>query len=202
MSRTACEDVFAVPEMAEMILLQLPMRDILVNVQRTSRAWQRLVNNSLAIQQAIFMRPVGHAPLRYFNPDPQVRTWSRERWAESEDAAGVSVIENPIITNALQQILSHGPESFVNVEAARHPQASWRRMFATQPPTAELAIALRTPQGYKRETLTNEEGLRLEELDLPWDDMRTLSITGWYQWQTCTLRAQCAVTRQRMLSSH
>ena len=47
--------VFAIPELFETILLQLPVRDLLL-AQRVSKEWQDMITTSVQIQQALFFK--------------------------------------------------------------------------------------------------------------------------------------------------
>jgi hypothetical protein len=55
---TAAHRVFAMPELAEMIFMELSFSDVLVNVQRVCREWKGVIGWSLPVQQALFMRPI------------------------------------------------------------------------------------------------------------------------------------------------
>lgn len=58
---------FAIVELAERIFLELPPRDILVNIQRTSKQFQAVVEGSTPIQQALFFKPITDVKLKWVN---------------------------------------------------------------------------------------------------------------------------------------
>lgn len=53
----------AIPELLELMLLQLPLRDILV-FQRVCKRWQAVIVDSLSIQKGLFLRPTKDVQLR------------------------------------------------------------------------------------------------------------------------------------------
>lgn len=57
MAQTAASKVLQIPELFEQILRELPQRDILLNVQRTCRAWKAVVDTSPPIQRRLFFAP-------------------------------------------------------------------------------------------------------------------------------------------------
>ncbi|KAK4952002.1 hypothetical protein LTR10_009922 [Elasticomyces elasticus] len=65
----AVGNVFATVELAELIFLDLSMRDVLCGVKGTCREWKAVVDSSLPIQQALFLRPITNMRLRYANFD-------------------------------------------------------------------------------------------------------------------------------------
>ena len=59
--------VFAVAELFEAVLLQLPQRDLLV-LQRVSHRWRDTIANSPIAQEKLFFQPIAHAAEPELNP--------------------------------------------------------------------------------------------------------------------------------------
>ncbi|KAI5357998.1 putative F-box-like domain superfamily protein [Septoria linicola] len=77
---TAADRALNVAELLERILLQLPMKDILLD-QRVAKFWRDLVKSSPKLQQALFYRP-----------DYEVETWTAVNWEiDSRDDASTVV---------------------------------------------------------------------------------------------------------------
>ncbi|KAK5693458.1 hypothetical protein LTR97_010027 [Elasticomyces elasticus] len=57
--------VFGTNELAEMIFLGLPIRDVLTSTQRICREWKAVIEGSLPIQQALFRKPISDERLMY-----------------------------------------------------------------------------------------------------------------------------------------
>ena len=45
------------PELLELILLELPMKDLLLNAQRVCRRWKANIDGSIKLQRALFFTP-------------------------------------------------------------------------------------------------------------------------------------------------
>ncbi|KAK4614102.1 hypothetical protein CLAFUW4_09542 [Fulvia fulva] len=56
MAPKAGETVAAIPELVEMILLQLPLQDVML-AQRVDRTFRDVIGGSSKLQQALFLRP-------------------------------------------------------------------------------------------------------------------------------------------------
>ncbi|KAL0931214.1 F-box domain-containing protein [Colletotrichum truncatum] len=57
-TQSAMEVVLAIPELLESILIQLDMTTLLLSAMRVSKTWKSLMDESPAIQQALFLKPV------------------------------------------------------------------------------------------------------------------------------------------------
>lgn len=135
-AESASQRVWALPELAELIFLELPPREILVNVQRTCRQWKAVVDGSTAAQQALFFKPISDQRLHY------------EAWNDEEDAypglttqetlEGARPVASPISFTGrgcwcrLREIMSR--------PGMDHPNASWKRQLLTQPPLAGCSV--------------------------------------------------------------
>lgn len=133
----AATQVFSTIELLEAILFELPAKDILLT-QRVSKEWQAVVKESNKLQRALFFKPVPGAPT--FIP--------RSSWREKPYSG--KVIGNPLL-QPLLDLLELGDDSHFTEEhnsvvaklsklgpkasAWTVPDASWRHMLTTQPPT-------------------------------------------------------------------
>lgn len=79
-------------KLVERIFLNLPMRDILVNVQRVSTQWHYLVQNSKPLQEALFFKPIFDRPL----------TFVRLR-RDIEDEQAIKASRTPVAPNLVRQ---------------------------------------------------------------------------------------------------
>jgi hypothetical protein len=89
------ETVLSKPELVDAILLQLPMRDLLVNAPRVSKTFNIIITSSPSIQRKLFFsadqsQPTGRR--RGWTPNPLLREafpplFENERW-------GMNTFEN------------------------------------------------------------------------------------------------------------
>ncbi|KAJ7187308.1 hypothetical protein C8R46DRAFT_1059433 [Mycena filopes] len=126
---TAQTNVLSAPELLELILAHLPMRDLLVVAPRVSKGWNA-VTLTPTVQRALFLTPdpttLSTAPVR--NPllmeiFPPFFAAQAYRWS----GAGTA---DPI----MKMPWSRAPEAF------RRADASWRRMLVMQPPAETLLV--------------------------------------------------------------
>lgn len=61
----------SVPELVEIILLQLPLRDVLF-AQRVDRTWHAIIANSPQLQRALFFKPAVNTTVAFHGPDPAI----------------------------------------------------------------------------------------------------------------------------------
>lgn len=143
-ARTATHRVIYTTELLEAILLQLPNKDILVHVQRVCLYFYNTISRSVALQHHLFFLP---CPRRFTttihrNPFLYARSWT-------------DYIDHRIPKYSPMST-SGPPPSFypwhndldltaVDWEAYRklrvpfeRPEASWRRMYVSQPPVTTL----------------------------------------------------------------
>ncbi|XXG97192.1 hypothetical protein Hte_003487 [Hypoxylon texense] len=59
------ERVLSIPELLEAILLHLDMTTLLVSATRINKAWQAVINTSVLIQQALYLRPISTETERF-----------------------------------------------------------------------------------------------------------------------------------------
>lgn len=111
-------------EILEMVLLNLEMKDLLVNSQRVCRKWTACIQGSPRLQQELFMLPAREDSPRVINPllAEQFPFWFQTRGCTYPPADEYS----------LKSFLSNRKDSILQ------PGASWRRMLIQQPPITSL----------------------------------------------------------------
>ncbi|KAK3627405.1 hypothetical protein LTR56_019206 [Elasticomyces elasticus] len=124
-------EVLNLPELLEMILLNLPMRNM-QRVRRVSKQWQATVDNSLPIKRALFQEPGTIADLAYD--------------ARCRDARTKRIHRRCLKYSCHPHFPAHGsdPGKHLNVLTKRAYRIP--RVFLTQPPetSASIVVALHT----------------------------------------------------------
>lgn len=118
-----------IPELLENILLNLPIRDLLL-AQRVNKTFQATILGSSKLQQALFLKPLAGKFL-YYQPPPRAPLL----WLESpEDPMHHTVHGNPFFYHVYGDVTSakDSPAS-PKSDAIQRPEASWRRMLVSQP---------------------------------------------------------------------
>jgi hypothetical protein len=101
------DQFFGITELFEQVLLQLPIKDLLLNAQRVSKAWRNTVKRSTSLQRALFLAPD----------------------IDDNHSTNRSLIQlNPF--GDLISIKEHTNRT----AAFDYSEASWRRMLILQPP--------------------------------------------------------------------
>ncbi|KAI9712315.1 MAG: hypothetical protein M1820_001528 [Bogoriella megaspora] len=155
---SARDQVIVIPELLERILLQLPLRKILV-VQRVCKLWLSVVTESYELQTALFLKPLrGHDSIS----ETSTTSWIFGSTVEQDgmphpfrlDMPPVRV--NPMIFEKLPlhwnplwdlrvgESNADRKDYFMadvfNEFIQSDPKASWRKMLLTQPPYACASI--------------------------------------------------------------
>ncbi|KAL4966618.1 uncharacterized protein BDV14DRAFT_198741 [Aspergillus stella-maris] len=174
---TATERALCIPEILELILLQLDMTDLLVAAQRVSSYWLTTIRNSPRLQQALFFDPVS-SPAKpkelYDLPDSMTRG---ESAIPEPYCTRLRVSINPLLEkhfggvffnltknrefirweHFMQQMTFAREEDWLREiidesykarwRAYTRREASWRRMLVTQPPQPGLGYVRRSKSG-------------------------------------------------------
>lgn len=119
---TANARVFGIFELAEKILLQLPITD-LIHISRVSRKFQSTVANSKPLQRALFLKPLAGKSVILVKPKPGRMLFLSDESSE----ISVRVLGNPF-TRRIMRGVNNDDAAFL------HHEASWRRMLLSQPP--------------------------------------------------------------------
>ncbi|KAF7185575.1 hypothetical protein HII31_13072 [Pseudocercospora fuligena] len=129
--------VFDTVELLESILLELPIRDVLL-AQRIAKSWQQTITGSIKLQRSLFLKPVP-AP-----PTSRSRTKRCMRFFDL-DTPCATVLQTPGSKTLLTSVLPITKSSSTTVLHLDEPIASkmdcdtssWRRMLLTQPSRGE-----------------------------------------------------------------
>lgn len=149
----AMNDVMQTSELLETILLQLPIRDLLLTTPLVCKAWQAAITASPRLRQALFLTPLKAKPLRF------MRRKGAGVWAEDEqDQHAYTVLVNPFYTFLTKRLGYPSKPRGAFHEALMRPDASWQCMLLTQPASTrheeavtEGAIVAREQVGEERE---------------------------------------------------
>ncbi|KAE8444470.1 hypothetical protein EG329_000561 [Mollisiaceae sp. DMI_Dod_QoI] len=155
----AQEQAFSLPEIVETILLQLPLRDLLINGQLVCHSWNSAIQ-SPTLQQALFIQPQPKTD----DQEPRFNPLLKEAFFPWFDK------------NQKQNRFSRGNE-FRTLDwnsndkkraAYARKEASWRRMLPVQPPatTFEVDAISNYQMGSRRQKgeVRFEEGVRMGAL--------------------------------------
>lgn len=116
------------------IFLNVPIRDILVSVQRVCKQWHAFISDCKPIQEALHFRPITAKPLKEnAPPDPRL---PRPKKTIPHGKICTSLIAHPV----LGRHLWNNTFNLNNKAALSAPEASWRRALATQPAVKELMV--------------------------------------------------------------
>ncbi|KAJ7763416.1 hypothetical protein B0H16DRAFT_1527814 [Mycena metata] len=126
---TALDTVISSPELVELILARLPLRNLLVTASRVNKMWNAITLTP-TLQRILFFqpepsnwRPLRNPLLMELFPPFFAPQGPHGRWYWPGDAE--SIAEMPWATAT---------------EAFRRPDASWRRMLVLQPPALTLIV--------------------------------------------------------------
>ncbi|KAJ7187301.1 hypothetical protein C8R46DRAFT_868384, partial [Mycena filopes] len=126
----AQNNALSVPELLELILAQLPMRDLLVVAPRVSKTWNAITLTPM-LQRALFLladpTASSSAPVR--NP------LLMEIFPPFFAAPNPGQYYGPATADSISSMpWARAPEAFGRVDA------SWRRMLVVQPPAQTLLV--------------------------------------------------------------
>ncbi|KAK4498464.1 hypothetical protein PRZ48_011122 [Zasmidium cellare] len=153
----AAAQVLDTVELLEMIILELPIRDVFTD-QRVSRHWRSTIVESVKLQQALFLKP---STLVESEITSKMVTFSLDSSCVDILAAPgrKTVFPSVLLIRAYRGLFSNIKE-IAGDSAMGNPEASWRKMLICQPPMERMAFL--TSYG------DTAPGLRKDEdLDLP-----------------------------------
>ena len=155
-SPTAAQRVLAITELLEGILKLTPGKTILTS-QRVSREWRKVVKNSIALQRALFLAPISAEMIRLWMAcEVDCDFYSEWHQYPSEDNK-IAVALNPFLSTVIGHVsnevifdddmfkhvwCSGNDAHTTNNPAMDYPEASWRKMFFTQPPCFEIGALM------------------------------------------------------------
>ncbi|KAJ6508680.1 hypothetical protein C8R45DRAFT_1089836 [Mycena sanguinolenta] len=150
-------NVISTPELLEQVLVQLPMRDLLVAAPLVSKSWHALTL-SPTVRRALFFEPdpLGSASERVLNP--LLMETFPPFFALQQGEGSPGTIET--------MPWSKAPYAF------KRKEASWRRMLVTQPPVHSMIIR----QTYQSMSGAFERRAVLEDLSLRMGALYDLTV--------------------------
>ncbi|KAK3642260.1 hypothetical protein LTR56_010837 [Elasticomyces elasticus] len=184
----AMSELFGIAELLEMVFLGLSMRDVLCNVQGTCRTWKAVVDSSLPIQQALFLKPITSMRLRCDD--------ATDDWMDGDQSIPQPVIyEHPFMT----LLFDHSDKAFSI--CTKHATGSWTKCLIAQPAIVESQLEMDDDKA-KYEDIKDSEGLVIGALKL---NERTrnprhyISMPGYMCWKHVSLTDELREIRQRIL---
>lgn len=183
-SQSAAHQVFHLPELLETILLHLSQKDILLS-QRTSCGFRHTITGSLRLQKALFFAPDWNLEGRTFNAYAKNNRPGRKpennrlllRAFPGCYPTVTLVITNDNTPTAQDLItgragsehwswdvcISFPADQPPNTSpAVLYPEASWRRMFLSQPPCTSLHLVRRWQRSL-HPAIVREGGIKMGE---------------------------------------
>jgi len=162
---SAMEEVLAMPELLEAILLHLPLSQILMTAQLVSPFFHETITDSPMLQQALFFMPASMDKPYLSKPNPMLTHGANSRFIDER--------ENRYLGTEDTKWPSDGAFKQLNWEewTRKHRKytvrgASWRRMLVVQPPIQELEFLSR--EGSWK--IKNETGIRMGQLENTYSD--------------------------------
>jgi hypothetical protein len=133
------EKVFNIVELAEHIFLDLPPRDILVNIQRTCKQFKAVVEGSGPLQQALFFEPI--SPIRLQLARCNKRSRCSSKWMLSTLGDAYCFTEGDSYCVWIHPLFGRIKENDPRYEArCTYVNASWRRQLVSQPAIYSCAL--------------------------------------------------------------
>ncbi|KAJ5652691.1 hypothetical protein N7507_010117 [Penicillium longicatenatum] len=157
-----------IPEILEMILLQIDMRTLLISCQRVCREWRNMITKSLPIQKVLFFTPIKE--FEWGTGEKVHNSLLAEMFPTCFPGKGDEDDCKFDFSDCAMTKSSAGLDRFVR------KGASWRMMLVQQPPILELGLfhidscrggddasSIIIPANPKQ-TANGEEGLRMGRL--------------------------------------
>ncbi|KAJ8069376.1 hypothetical protein OCU04_003030 [Sclerotinia nivalis] len=174
---SSVQTVFAIPELLELILLQLPFLD-LVRAQMISQSFYDVIDSSNLLQQALFFRA---SPATSFpRPNPLLQPCHNAQFLDLRSTQKqCRYLHNPrgrIMADWSKWPAIEYREGFrLNVkpanEAVRRKEATWRRMLIVQPPISELEVS-----GSPQRKVKDQFGVTMDGLGSPLGKLRCVDF--------------------------
>ncbi|KAJ5129238.1 uncharacterized protein N7515_005277 [Penicillium bovifimosum] len=178
MATPAQSQAFSIPEIFELILLNLDTRTLLTKASRVCRDWTRFINSSPPIQRALFFKPLGNVLNKPTMENPMLAEAFPSLFHQIP-ATGDDDTNHNGRTERLLPLVTFTTFDFIRrphmLDAYMRPEASWRRMLVQQPAVHTLTF-LRVNYGHGGQSLCHYEvwsadyqkelggGLRMETL--------------------------------------
>ncbi|KAH8602345.1 hypothetical protein B0O99DRAFT_588547 [Bisporella sp. PMI_857] len=155
--QSAMEEVLAMPELLEAILLHLPMGEILLTAQLVSSSFYDTIADSALLQQALFFAPAAVDRQYISRPNPLVHHHADAHFIDERDKRFTTHTYDtkwPSDDSMRQLDWKEWTQRFRKYTVRG---ASWRRMLVVQPPVHEL--------NFPSWKVSNAEGVRMGQLE-------------------------------------
>ena len=127
---SAAQRTFNIVELRELILKSLPPKELLL-AQRVSKDWKATINTSRKLQERLFFRP---SSTRLLSHDGAPAS----KWLDIATQEEVEPSWNPLLVPIYNSLRRSEKATFYKRlpdQTWDRPEASWRRMLRSQPPT-------------------------------------------------------------------
>jgi hypothetical protein len=139
-TQTAVHRVLFTPELLEAVLLEVPYHDLLASAQRVCAFFFETVNSSITLQQALFFVPRAAPYVPERNPLLLTQSWSD--YMEHRIPRRIEPGDGPSAYYPWYNNLDFTAIDWHAYRKIRDPyereEASWRKMFISQPPVTIL----------------------------------------------------------------
>ncbi|ESZ94865.1 hypothetical protein SBOR_4741 [Sclerotinia borealis F-4128] len=169
--------VFAIPELLELILLQLPFLD-LVRAQMISQSFYDVIESSNLLQQALFLRA---SPATSFpQPNPLLQPCLNAQFLDLRSTqTRCRYLHNPRGRRMADwrrwPVIDYRDGFELNLQptnkAVGRKEASWKRMLIVQPPVEELEV-----NGPPSRKIEDQFGVKMDELGSPLGKLRCVDF--------------------------
>ncbi|KAK3719910.1 hypothetical protein LTR37_004033 [Vermiconidia calcicola] len=179
----AVEEVFRLPELLESVLLHLSQKELLLS-QRVSRSFRNTIQGSVRLQKALFFTPDWKFECRAFNAyasrnHPGRKPENNRLLLKAFPGCYPTVtlvIVNDNTTQTDLELGRRGSEHWswdvcISFPADRppntkpavlYPEASWRRMYLSQPPCTSLHLVRRWQRSLNP-AIVRDDGIKMGE---------------------------------------
>ncbi|KXT01652.1 hypothetical protein AC578_2763 [Pseudocercospora eumusae] len=132
----ATSKVYDTVELLESILLELPIRDVLL-AQRVAKSWQQTISGSIKLQRSLFFKPMAVLTASQSGPRDDIQFLAL-------DTPCATVLQCPgpktLLTSVLP-VTKSSDSTTLHLDKSLEPNSdghrpSWTRMLLTQPPRA------------------------------------------------------------------
>ncbi|KAF4213131.1 hypothetical protein CNMCM8980_007389 [Aspergillus fumigatiaffinis] len=140
---SSTDAAFGIPEILEMILLNLDMRTLLY-IQRTCHSWLSMIRGSSPIQKALYFTPIETTPDQSKVQNPLLREAFPALFKLTDPDNPEDDYEYDEPTLAAFDMM----KTPTKLAAYLRPEASWRRMLLQQPPMCNFGVCRYSTGGY------------------------------------------------------
>ncbi|KAF5877240.1 putative f-box domain protein [Botrytis fragariae] len=175
--KSSVQTVFAIPELLELILLQLPFLD-LVRAQMINQSFIDVIESSNLLQRALFFR--ASPDTSFPRPNPLLQPCHNAQFLDLRSTqTRCRYLHNPrgrrMADWSKWPVIDYRDGFKLNIqptnEAVRRKEASWRRMLIVQPPVEELEM-----NGPPSRKIVDRFGVTMDELGSPLGKLRCVDF--------------------------